>query len=151
MSVTSTRRNGLLVGMAVALAAVGCQSDTSRPSSPRTNVSVPTGGTIGVSAPPQTPPTTNDAARLPEREPDVTGLVTDRYRLTQPSDSYYDGMLLVRRGGGEPVVVGPDGGVLSMDDLNVGDEVAVWVAGGSGCAESYPVQCDVVGIRVIQP
>lgn len=149
MRLTSTRGRCLLVGIAVALTGVGCQSDATRPSSPGSNISVPIGTTTGVSAP-STSPATIDEAQLPEREPDVTGLVTDQYRLTQPSDSYYDGMLLVRRGGGEPVVVGPDGSALAMDDLNPGDEVAVWVASGSGCAESAPVQCDVVGIRVMR-
>lgn len=94
-------------------------------------------------------------AALPDRDPDATGVVGAGLGNSQPtgflaqsSDSYYDGMAL-SRSDIEPLVIGADGDVLSVGDLSNGDEIAVWVAGG--CAESSPVQCDVVAIHVLRP
>jgi hypothetical protein len=94
-------------------------------------------------------------ASLPDRDPDAIGVVgaglgnsQSTGFLAQPSDSYYDGMAL-SRSDNEPLVIGADGDVLSVADLGNGDEIAVWVAGG--CAESSPVQCDVVALHVLRP
>ncbi len=64
--------------------------------------------------------------------------------LGEPSDPYYELMLLRR---GDPVVVdGETGKTLDIADLDDGAEVEVWITGG--CAESFPVQCEVVALRV---
>ena len=85
---------------------------------------------------------------VPDREPEVTGVVTaaddpDGPRLAQPSDDYYEGMLIL---GGDPHVVTSDGGDLDPAELRDGDEVALWVA--DACAESFPVQCTVEVVQV---
>jgi hypothetical protein len=139
----SIRIGGLVLVAVAALAAVGCGSDD------------PAGS--ATSAPANTTAATSVGGddELPDREPEVTGVVAagvgdaqpTRF-LAEPSDAYYEGMALAGSDG-EPLVVGPDGDVLSVTDLNDGDEIAVWIEGG--CAESYPVQCDVTAIRVTQP
>jgi hypothetical protein len=90
----------------------------------------------------------SDDNALPDRAPDATGVVAETRSLVDSSDAYYEGMGL-SRSDGEPLVVGPDGDVLSVTDLADGDEIAVWVEGA--CAESYPVQCDVVAIHITRP
>ncbi len=132
----------VLVAVA-ALAVVGCGSDdTEGPSTADTVNTTPVNSVGG-------------GDELPDREPDVTGVVAvgvgdaqPGRSLAEPSDAYYEGMALAGRDG-EPLVVGPDGSALSVTDLADGDEIAVWIEGG--CAESYPVQCDVIAIRVTQP
>ena len=87
------------------------------------------------------------AAVVPDRDPDVTGTVEAGRGgavLVEPSDRYYERMALVGDG---TLVVGSDGEALDPDDLATGDAVEVWV--GEACAESFPVQCDVVAVRVV--
>lgn len=82
----------------------------------------------------------------PDRPPDVTGVVAggpEAPALGSASDPYYEGMWLLR---GDPAVVGADGRRLDADALVEGAGVEVWVQGG--CAESFPVQCPVVAVRV---
>lgn len=85
-----------------------------------------------------------------DRPPDVTGTVGwgDEYvakpHLTEPSDTYFLGMPL----GGERIVVRDAyGQLLSVAGLLEGQRIAVWVR--AGCAESFPVQCDVVEVAVL--
>jgi hypothetical protein len=84
---------------------------------------------------------------VPGRAPDVTGMVSEAGSpagpvLADPSDDYFEGMSLVR---GDPVVV-RGGEEVVVADLRDGDAVEVWI--GDGCAESFPVQCTVVAVRV---
>ncbi len=75
---------------------------------------------------------------------DVSGVVAgdgERASLADASDPYYEGLWL---GQGDPVVT-RDGG-RTVADLRDGDRIDVWLDGG--CAESYPVQCDVGVIQV---
>jgi hypothetical protein len=88
------------------------------------------------------------APAVPDRAPDVTGVVGAGERagdpvLVEASDAYYEGMGLLR---GDPVVV-RDGTEVSPSELRDGTAVEVWTA--DACAESYPVQCDVEAIRVL--
>jgi hypothetical protein len=143
MNVMAVRAAGLFLAAAVVLVSVGCSgNDRVGSSSTVPGTSAPVSSVGGVDA------------SLPVRDPDAIGVVGAGVGDSQPtgflaqsSDSYYEGMGL-GRSDSEPLVVGPDGDVLSVTDLNNGDEIAVWVAGG--CAESDPVQCDVVAIRVIR-
>ncbi|TRW44511.1 hypothetical protein [Georgenia yuyongxinii] len=86
----------------------------------------------------------------PVREPDVTGVVAvvteqEGPVLTEPSDSYFDGMSLLR---GDPVFLrGTSGEEVTLDDLEDGDRVEVWV--GDACAESFPVQCTIEAVRLL--
>lgn len=142
MDVTFARARSLAIGAVVAMLTVDCGSDsTSEPaaSQPATT----SGASVDAGEPPA-------AGSLPERDPDVTGVVgagpgAQVGTLVEASDSYFEGMGL-RLSGREPLVVGADGQKLTVDDVDDGDRVAVWVAGG--CAESFPVQCDVVAIEV---
>lgn len=82
---------------------------------------------------------------VPDREPDVTGVAAadgDALVLAEPSDRYYEGMRLPTQG---TAVVGPGGGPTT---LAAGDAVEVWVAGP--CAESFPVQCEVGAVRLVE-
>jgi len=143
MNVTRVRAGGLFLAAALVLPSVGCGgNDCVGSSSTVRGTSAPVSSMGGVDA------------SLPDRDPDATGVVGAGVGDSQPtgflaqsSDSYYDGMGL-GRSDSEPLVIGPDGDVLSVTDLNNGDEIAVWVAGG--CAESNPVQCDVAVIHVIR-
>ena len=150
--------NYIFVVLVAALSAAGCSSDLESASSPASTVPASAASSTGESTSASTTPaemtsTTVDIGRLPDREPDVTGVATAQgsgFALARPSDDYFGGMMLARReAGAEPIVVGPDGNVLSIGALRDGDDVAVWVA--TGCAESRPVQCDVVAIRVTSP
>ena len=122
----------------IAVAGAGCGDDEQGASSPTT-------GPVASVAP--TSPAGD--GELPDREADVTGLVGTGAEypasphLLEPTDDYYLGMGLLR---GDPIVRGADGMPLSSSDLEAGDEVAVWIDGG--CAESFPVQCDVVALVV---
>lgn len=89
--------------------------------------------------------TTSDGAAVPDRAPDVTGVVAVREGtpvLTDASDAYFEGMGLLR---GDPVVVRGTGEV-AADELQPGDAVEVWT--GDACAESYPVQCGILAVRL---
>lgn len=134
----STRIGGLVLVAVAVLVSLGCGSDD-----PAGSPTSEPGSTAPVSA------VGGGDDELPDREPDATGVVAQPTRsLAASSDAYYEGMGLSRNDG-EPIVVGLDGNVLSVTDLADGDEIAVWVEGG--CAESYPVQCDVVAIHIIRP
>lgn len=89
-----------------------------------------------------------DDAAVPDRAPDVTGVVATPGAAAEPvlvdaSDPYYEGMSLLR---GDPVVLGA-GGDAAPADLRAGVPVEVWTAGA--CAESYPVQCEILAVRVL--
>lgn len=87
---------------------------------------------------------------FPTRAPEVTGRIgldDDVARLVEPSDTYFDGMVLVTRGGDDAALLVDEGGdPVTLADLDDGMLVDVWVA--HGCDESYPVQCDVEALRV---
>lgn len=86
------------------------------------------------------------AAAPPDRPADVEGTV-DRDegapRLVDASDAYYEGMSLLSA---STVVLDADGERVDGDALTDGDAVEVWA---EVCAESYPVQCQVVAVRVV--
>ncbi|WP_251150540.1 hypothetical protein [Cellulosimicrobium sp. Marseille-Q4280] len=87
------------------------------------------------------------AGGVPDREPDVTGVVERTGTgalLTEPSDDYFDGMSLMVT---ETPFVGADGEPIESAGLATGDEVEVWLTGS--CAESHPVQCELVAVRVV--
>jgi hypothetical protein len=91
-----------------------------------------------------------NAGGLLDRDPDVTGVVAmssekDGPVLTQPSDRYFDGMSLL---GGDPVILGSGGERIPSSELEQGDRVEVWV--GDVCAESYPVQCEIEAVRLLE-
>lgn len=86
---------------------------------------------------------------LPD-EPTVTGVVTGVVaggspQLTEPSDPYYDRIPLGRLGA---EYRDASGASIEVSDLRDGDAVAVWI--GDGCAESFPVQCDLVAVHVTE-
>ncbi len=134
----SLRAGVVGVVLLVVIAGTGCGDDDRGASSPAT-------GPVASVAP--TSPAGD--VDLPDREADVAGLVGtgDQYpaplHLVEPTDDYYLGMGLLR---GDPIVRGADGTPMSPSELEEGDEVAVWIDGG--CAESFPVQCDVVALVV---
>lgn len=78
--------------------------------------------------------------------PDVTGVVAGG-ALTQASDPYYEGMALASAQR-EPSVLAADGSQATVADLRDGDRVEVWLGPEGLCAESSPVQCDVLTVRV---
>lgn len=80
--------------------------------------------------------------------PDVTGVVAGG-SLTQASDPYYEGMALAGTGG-EPSVLAADGSQATVADLRDGDRVELWLVPEGLCAESTPVQCDVLTVRVTE-
>ncbi len=82
---------------------------------------------------------------IPGGEPTVVGVVADGPALAEPSDEYFEGMSLLTE---DTVVVGPDDESLPRDALVTGARVEVWT--GEACAESYPVQCDVLVVRVLE-
>lgn len=86
------------------------------------------------------------AAAPPERPADVDGTVDSDEgapRLVDASDPYYEGMSLLSA---STVVLDADGARVDGDTLVDGDAVEVWA---EVCAESYPVQCQVVAVRVV--
>jgi hypothetical protein len=90
------------------------------------------------------------ACGLTDRDPDVTGVVARPSEkatpvLTQPSDRYFDGMSLL---GGDPVILSSSGERVPSSELEQGDRVEVWV--GDVCAESYPVQCTIDAVRLVE-
>lgn len=125
-----------LLSLALAIGVAGCSGDDSNDGGPEATQN--TAGSLPSSA-----------AELPDREPDVTGLVGlgDEYprspHLAEASDEYYLGMYLL---GSNPAVHDGDGDPLGEGGLNAGDQVSVWVDGG--CEESFPVQCGVVAVQV---
>jgi hypothetical protein len=78
--------------------------------------------------------------------PDVTGVVAGG-SLTDASDPYFEGMGLAGLGG-EPSVLAADGSQATVADLRDGDRVEVWLGPDGDCAESSPVQCDLLTVRV---
>jgi hypothetical protein len=94
---------------------------------------------------PTPPPATQHVSG--QATPDVTGVVAVQDAgpvLTQASDPYYEGMGLSLA---DPSVVS-ETGALTLDDLADGDAVEVWLPEPATCAESAPVQCDILTIRV---
>lgn len=90
----------------------------------------------------------DDGAALPDRAPDVTGTVQVAQGSPEPvlvdaSDAYYEGMGLLR---GDPAVV-RGGAEVPPAELRDGTLVEVWT--GDACAESYPVQCDIEAVRIL--
>lgn len=78
--------------------------------------------------------------------PDVTGVVAVQDGgpvLTQASAPSFEGMALSTD---DPAVVSD--AAVTLDDLADGDAVEVWLAPDAACAESSPVQCAVLTIRV---
>jgi hypothetical protein len=75
--------------------------------------------------------------------PDVT--VRDGVpALTRASDDDYEGLALTTA---DPSVISA-AGRLTVADLADGDAVEVWLREDGACAESLPVQCDVLTVRV---
>jgi hypothetical protein len=64
--------------------------------------------------------------------------------LVDASDSYYEGLAL---DDGDVVVIDAGDVEVGTDALVPGAAVEVWV--GDACAESQPVQCDVLAVRVL--
>ncbi len=88
----------------------------------------------------------NGAETPPDRPADVAGTVDrdDRGpRLVDASDPYYEGMALLSA---STVVLDADGARVDGDALDDGDVVEVWA---DVCAESFPVQCQVLAVRVV--
>lgn len=88
--------------------------------------------------------------------PDVTGVVGTAALpsggtgpvLTAASDDYFEGMSL---GGDDVAVLGVEPGAdgePTVADLADGDAVEVWLREPVACAESSPVQCAVLTVRV---
>jgi hypothetical protein len=89
------------------------------------------------------PSETTRSPQLPSTDPTVEGRVGMRDGqafLDFASDMYYLGLALP---GDDAVVVGLDPGA----QLEEHDPVRVWIDGG--CAESSPVQCDIVAVEVV--
>ena len=87
------------------------------------------------------------SSTVPARPPEVTGTVSadasgDEPFLSGASDGYYEGMPLRLD---DAVVV--DAGDSPAGAPGDGEQVEVWV--GEACNESFPVQCDVVAVRVL--
>ena len=84
----------------------------------------------------------------PDADPATTGVVRaggGGAVLVESSDSYFEGMSLGR---GDPRFYrASDGAEIDAGELEDGDTVEVWI--GEFCAESYPVQCDIVAVRVL--
>lgn len=119
----------------------GCGSDASSDSTSGSTAPPPSSAT----APPSTP-------TIPDRPPDVTGRVAydtgypaDMPNLFDPSDSYFDGMSLMDGG---TVVHDEHGREIAITEFGDGDVVAVWTDGM--CAESFPVQCGIVAIEILE-
>ncbi|MFE6236545.1 hypothetical protein [Cellulosimicrobium sp. NPDC057862] len=88
--------------------------------------------------------TADEPAAPPDRPADVAGTVDrdDRGpRLVDASDPYYEGMALLSA---STVVLDADGGRVDGDALDDGDVVEAWA---DVCAESFPVQCQVLAVR----
>lgn len=126
-SVPAARPTATLLGSALLVAlAAGC-------------------GPAGSAATPAAPATEHLGG---QPTPDVTGVV-DGGAITQASDPYYEGMALASAGDG-PAVLAADGSPATVADLRDGDGIELWLVPGSGCAESFPVKCDVLTVRVTE-
>ena len=100
------------------------------------------------------------AAELPSRPPDLQATVagepgaayiigasaTGEGAWRDVSGGYFERMLLSGWSVQDTVVVGSDDRALTSADLAAGDVIDVWI--GDVCAESSPVQCEVVAIRI---
>jgi hypothetical protein len=69
------------------------------------------------------------------------------FRLVDASDAYYEGMTVRLLDGA--TLTAASGDPISRAALSAGSTVDVWVDGG--CNESYPVQCDLIGLQVVLP
>ncbi|KAE8764044.1 hypothetical protein [Georgenia thermotolerans] len=87
---------------------------------------------------------------VPDREPDVTGVVHLRSDergavLTEASDGYFEGMGLLRS---DPLILRlPGNRQIEPSEIEAGEGIEVWV--GDVCAESDSVQCEIVALRVL--
>lgn len=84
----------------------------------------------------------------PPDEPTVTGVVAGvaaggSPQLTEPSDPYFDQISLAEPG---TEYRDASGASIESTDLRDGDVVAVWT--GDACAESFPVQCELIAVHV---
>lgn len=79
---------------------------------------------------------------MPTRPPDTTG-VLEGGALVDSADDYYEGMAVPTE---DVLVVDRAGERIAATELVDGQSVEVWI--GDSCAESYPVQCTVVALRV---
>lgn len=128
----------LLAGLATTLlfTAAACSDDDDR-TDPTTQVT-------------DSPTTDTAVDDWPDGPATVTGIVefvSDvpfSTRLAEPSDPYYELMSLVSN---TALVRDVDGRPMTTDDLEPGDQIAVWIDGG--CAESFPVQCTILAIEVL--
>ncbi|MDO8151514.1 hypothetical protein [Isoptericola sp. b408] len=93
----------------------------------------------------------------PDEPSDVRGVVADggsvdddaragQPVVVQASDPYYEGMALLTDG---TEVLAADGDAADPDILVAGVLVEVWV--DEVCQESYPVQCDVEVVQLLEP
>lgn len=89
------------------------------------------------------------ASGVPDREPDAVGTVSQII-----GDERVTGLLFAPEAGYEyfdqTVFTVEDSttleGVASRTEIGAGDAIEVWTG---PCAESFPVQCDVVAVRVL--
>ena len=88
----------------------------------------------------------------PSTEPVVRGTLdsavtdgSDQFRLVDASDRYYEGMAV--RPLQVATITDRSGVAIGAEDLTTGTLVDVWLSGG--CAESYPVQCTVAQLQVV--
>jgi hypothetical protein len=140
----------------LALSACGSDDESGAPATPTTTAPTTTAPDVTPSDPDDDPGTDAPAARVPDREPDVVGVVAAMDGASGPSarlapdsasDSYYEQMGLLS---GDPMIVDADSGApLTASDVVDGAEVEVWVTGG--CMESFPVQCTIEALRVSVP
>lgn len=88
---------------------------------------------------------------LPSRQPDAVGTVgevgssqagTVLSFVPDAGYEYFQGTLFVIDD--SVTVVGPEGAATEGSDIPIGARVDVWT---DLCAESFPVQCDVVAVR----
>lgn len=88
----------------------------------------------------------------PSSEPAVRGTLKtmaadtpDQFRLVAASDEYFEGMTFFAYQ--VPIVTDDSGEAIGADKLTDGTTVDVWLLGG--CGESFPVQCTVMKLRVV--
>ena len=109
--------------------------------------STASGSPAGSAAEPVAPDTSGPAG-----EPTVRGVLvldenTAMLRLTEPTDPYYERMA-VRLDDGIPVTTAT-GEPADPARVTSGVTVDLWIS--RGCNESYPVQCSIGAIRLVDP
>ncbi|WP_163542902.1 hypothetical protein [Occultella kanbiaonis] len=85
---------------------------------------------------------------IPDREPNATGVVSVAGASPKVVDAQPEGFEGMDLAGADdhPVVVDGDGGRVQVEELVDGDEIEIWIEGE--CGTSFPVQCEVVAIRI---